>query len=81
MSNSEIPDFDLVEQLLNAGGTDWEAAESHGAFCGRACLSGAAAIPGWTADLFGAEGAEDVLQRERTTKMQALAASSLLAPS
>ena len=79
MNNSETPDFDSVEQLLNAAGADWEAAEAHGAFCGRACLSGAAAIRAWAGDLLGSPGSDDVLGRERSAKLESLAAASLLA--
>ncbi len=79
MNNSETLDFDAVEQLLNAAEADWEAAEAHGAFCGRACLAGAGAIRAWSSDVFGGAMADDVLARERTAKLEALAASALLA--
>jgi len=79
MNNAQTLDFDLVEQILTAAGADWEAAEAHGAFCGRACLSGAGAIKPWAADLFGEIVADDVLGRERSAKLEALAASTLLA--
>ena len=79
MSDSEQLDFDAIEQLLNASGASWEAAEAHGAFCGRACLGGAAAIRPWLADVFGDTAADDVLGQERAAKLQMLAANSLLA--
>ena len=35
-----------LEQMLKVADLAIEAAEAHGEFCGRACLDGAAAIPG-----------------------------------
>lgn len=78
MNNDDNLDFDGLNQLLSATGASWEAAEAHGAFCGRACLSGAAAIRPWVSDLLDAPDAADVLARERTARLETLAASTLL---
>ena len=49
-----------------------EAAEAHGAFCGRACLGGAAAIRAWTGGILEEGDSADVLHRERAGKLEAL---------
>jgi uncharacterized protein YgfB (UPF0149 family) len=78
MSDPETIDFDSVEALLFSAGASWEAAEAHGAFCGRACLGGANAIRAWVSGVLeqGSEG--NVLQRERVGKLESLAANTLL---
>lgn len=78
MNNDNNLDFDELDALLSATGASWEAAEAHGAFCGRACLSGAAAIRAWVNDLLDNPDAEDVLARERAGKLETLAASTML---
>jgi uncharacterized protein YgfB (UPF0149 family) len=78
MTESQIPDFDSIEQMLAAAGASWEASEAHGAFCGRACLSGAASIRLWIADLLGNPDGADVLAGERAAALERLAATALL---
>jgi uncharacterized protein YgfB (UPF0149 family) len=78
MNDIDTPDFDAVEQLLTGAGASWEAAEAHGAFCGRACLSGAASIEPWVNDLLAESDGADVLARERGQKLKQLAASAIL---
>ncbi len=78
MTDRQTLDFSAIEHLLNAAGASWEAAEAHGAYCGRACLTGANSIPTWVNELL-AEGIEaDVLGKERAEALQAVAASTLL---
>jgi uncharacterized protein YgfB (UPF0149 family) len=79
MSDSELLDFDAVEQILNGAGASWEAAEAHGAFCGRACLGGANAIRAWVGGILEEGSTGDVLQRERAGKLELFAANTLLA--
>jgi uncharacterized protein YgfB (UPF0149 family) len=79
MSKADNLDFDAVGRLLRSAGAAWEAAEAHGAFCGRACLGGAAAIRAWTGGILEEGDSADVLHRERAGKLEALAANSLLA--
>jgi hypothetical protein len=78
MSDSEIIDFDSVEVLLNLAGASWEAAEAHGAFCGRACLGGANAIRAWVGGVLEQATGGDVLHQKRTGKLESLAANTLL---
>jgi uncharacterized protein YgfB (UPF0149 family) len=74
MADPQTADFDSIERLLNDAGASWEAAEAHGAFCGRACLSGAPAIRVWVDDLLPGSEAADVLAR----KLETIAANALL---
>jgi uncharacterized protein YgfB (UPF0149 family) len=78
MSDPHIPDFDDVERMLAAAGAVWEAAESHGSFCGMACLRGAGAITDWMRELLLKASAEDVLAQERLRELQQLAAKTIL---
>jgi uncharacterized protein YgfB (UPF0149 family) len=78
MNDIDTPDFDAVEQLLTGAGASWEAAEAHGAFCGRACLAGAESIEPWVNDLLAESDGADVLARERGQKLKQLAASAIL---
>ena len=78
MTDTSVADFDSVEQLLNGVGASWEAAEAHGAFCGRACLTGAAAIPLWVTELVGDRDGGDVLAGERAATLEQLAANTIL---
>jgi len=78
MTEQETPDFNAIEQLLSASGASWEAAEAHGAFCGRACLSGVAAIRAWVDELLAESDAADVLAKERSKTLESLAASAIL---
>jgi uncharacterized protein YgfB (UPF0149 family) len=78
MSDPQIPDFDDVERMLVAAGAAWEAAESHGSFCGMACLKGAAAIADWNRELLLEAGSDDVLARERIQQLQQLVAKAIL---
>jgi uncharacterized protein YgfB (UPF0149 family) len=78
MTEQETPDFDAIEQLLSAAGASWEAAEAHGAFCGRACLSGVAAIRPWVDELLAESDTADALVKQRSKKLESLAASAIL---
>lgn len=78
MADPQIADFDSIERLLSDAGASWEAAEAHGAFCGRACLSGAPAIRAWVDDLLPGSEAADVLAGERAKKLETIAANALL---
>ena len=78
MTEASSTDFDSIEHLLNAADASWEAAEAHGAFCGRACLSGAGAIQAWVNDLLVAQLAGDALASERRGKLEQLAVKALL---
>jgi uncharacterized protein YgfB (UPF0149 family) len=78
MTKHETPDFDAIEHLLSASGASWEAAEAHGAFCGRACLSGVAAIRSWVDELLAESDAADVLAKERSKTLETLAANTIL---
>jgi uncharacterized protein YgfB (UPF0149 family) len=78
MTQASSIDFDLIENFLSASDASWEAAEAHGAFCGRACLSGAPAIKAWVMDLLPEVSADDELARERIGMLQQLAAGALL---
>ncbi|MGI9292287.1 MAG: UPF0149 family protein, partial [Gammaproteobacteria bacterium] len=78
MNQSNSADFDSIEQMLNAANASWEAAEAHGAFCGRACLAGAGAIKAWVGDLLSECDTNDVLAGERRKTLEQLAANLLL---
>jgi uncharacterized protein YgfB (UPF0149 family) len=78
MTETETPDFDAIEQLLSASAASWEAAEAHGAFCGRACLSGVASIRAWVDELLAESDAADVLAKERAKTLETLAANTIL---
>lgn len=69
------PDFEEIQRLLRAVGADWDPAEAHGAFCGRACLSGTPALTAWLRELVPATGA---LSGEQQGSLQGVAAASLL---
>lgn len=79
MSEAETIDFDAAGRLLQSAGASWEAAEAHGAFCGRACLGGAGAIRAWTGGILADSDSADVLHLERAGKLELLAAQTLLA--
>ncbi len=77
--SSQLPvEYHAIEQLLSAANALWDAAEAHGAFCGWACLGGAAAIPAWSAELLGSVDSADVLARDRQQELYKLAADALL---
>lgn len=78
MPQSDITDFHGVAQSLTALGSAWEPAEAHGAFCGMACFSGAAALVDWLGELAPDAAADDVLAREQQACLQRLAADTLL---
>jgi uncharacterized protein YgfB (UPF0149 family) len=78
MTQASSADFDSIEQLLSAADASWEAAEAHGAFCGRACLSGAGAIKAWVNDLLAAQLAGEALASERRGQLEQLAVTALL---
>ena len=64
--------------MLDKLNASWEPAEAHGAFCGRACLSGAAALQDWIKDVGGDSDADDLLARQSAQHLQAFAADTLL---
>lgn len=78
MTAQEIADFGAVQRLLDGVQASWDAAEAHGAFCGRACLSGARALQDWVRDIDGDEGSGNVLAHEARQGLQAFAADTLL---
>jgi uncharacterized protein YgfB (UPF0149 family) len=78
MTEKNRPDISDLERMLKAAGAATAAAEAHGAFCGRACLAGAAAIRGWQRDLLADAAADDVLAVECGRALDRLAAESLL---
>ena len=78
MDSQSSVEFDAIGQLLTAAGALWDAAEAHGAFCGWACLGGAAAIPAWSAALLEDAREQDVLAGERRQHLFKLAADALL---
>lgn len=67
-----------LERMLKAAGTAFEAAEAHGAFCGRACLAGAAAIRDWQQELMAESDDDNVLAQECKRALETLAADTLL---
>jgi len=71
-------DIDDLERLLKSAGTAFEAAEAHGAFCGRACLAGAAAIRDWQQELMAEADPANALAHECKGALETLAADSLL---
>lgn len=71
-------DFAAIRRMLDKLNASWEPAEAHGAFCGRACLSGAAALQDWLKDVSSESDADDLLAREAAQHLQAFAASTLL---
>jgi len=64
--------------MLDGLDASWEPAEAHGAFCGRACLSGVAALQDWTRDVAGDANPDNVLTKEHIGGLQAFAADTLL---
>ncbi len=74
----ESVDFGAVQRLLDGVQASWDAAEAHGAFCGRACLSGARALQDWVQDISGEESSDNVLAQEVRQELQAFAADTLL---
>ncbi len=75
--NADITGFAAFRRLLSSLQASWEPAEAHGAFCGRACLRGTAALQDWLAEL--ADSATDnVLAVEAGRGLQTLAADSLV---
>jgi uncharacterized protein YgfB (UPF0149 family) len=74
----EIADFGAVQRLLDSAQASWDAAEAHGAFCGRACLSGVGALQDWVADISAGGNPENVLAQEARQNLQAFAADTLL---
>jgi len=78
MNDSSIVDADELERLLRAAGSASEAAEAHGAFCGRACLLGVAAIRPWQDDMLADANSDDVLAQECRQALENLAADSIL---
>lgn len=78
MNDLATVDIDDLERLLKGAGTAFEAAEAHGAFCGRACLTGASAIRDWQRELMAQAEANNVLVHECNRALETLAADSLL---
>jgi uncharacterized protein YgfB (UPF0149 family) len=78
MNDLATVDIDELERMLKAAGTAFEAAEAHGAFCGRACLTGAAAIRNWQQELMAESDKDNVLVQECNRALEILAADSLL---
>ena len=78
MPDHQTDDFDDIERLLTVAGSAWDASEAHGAFCGMACLGGAAAITGWVAELLSDADRNDVLAEERARTLKELAARTIL---
>ena len=78
MSADSADDFATVRSILLALNASWEPAEAHGAFCGRACLSGAAALAQWTDELAADIDENDVLTREQLEQLRKFAATTLL---
>jgi len=78
MNDLATVDIDDLEHLLRAAGAAFEAAEAHGAFCGRACLTGAAAIRNWQQELMADADNDNVLAHECNHALETLAADTLL---
>ena len=78
MTEDYAADFGELVHTLNALNASWEPAEAHGAFCGRACLVGVAALHGWVHDLAGEVNTENVLAQEHVSRLQSFAADTLL---
>jgi len=78
LNPEQTTDFSAIRHRLSALDASWEPAEAHGAFCGRACLSGAAALQDWARDVADKGDPDDVLAREHILALQRFAADSLL---
>lgn len=81
MNDQAVADFSKLQHLLESAGADSAAAEAHGEFCGRACLTGVAAIRAWqkgTLDDADDDSAQNVLLHECNSALETLAADSLL---
>jgi uncharacterized protein YgfB (UPF0149 family) len=74
------PETDIgeLDRLLRSTGAAAEAAEAHGAFCGRACLIGAAAIRVWQRELLAAAEPGNAVAHECGQALERLAVASLL---
>ncbi len=75
--NADSMDFAAFRRLLGSMQASWEPAEAHGAFCGRACLRGAAALQDWLAEL-AASATDNALAVEAGRTLQTAAADSLV---
>jgi len=77
---NQTTDFELseIERLLISAGASADASEAHGAFCGRACLAGAAGIRDWQQELLADADADNVLTRECARSLELMAAGVLL---
>jgi len=66
--------------MLDQLNASWEPAEAHGAFCGRACLSGTAALQDWLRDVSSGTNrdSDDVVRQESAKGLQTFAAETLL---
>jgi uncharacterized protein YgfB (UPF0149 family) len=78
MNDLATVDIDELERMLKATGSAFEAAEAHGAFSGRACLMGAAAIRNWQQELMTESDKDNILVQECNRALEILAADSLL---
>jgi len=78
MNDLATVDIDDLERMLKDAGTAFEAAEAHGAFCGRACLTGVAAIRDWQQELMAESDDANVLAHECNRALETLAADTLL---
>ncbi len=78
MGAEAVADFATVRRMLEGLNASWEPAEAHGAFCGRACLTGAAALQAWIGDLATAADPQNALNREHIAGLQRVAAEALL---
>jgi uncharacterized protein YgfB (UPF0149 family) len=78
MNDLATVDIDDLERMLKDAGTAFEAAEAHGAFCGRACLTGAAAIRDWQQELMAESDDTNVVAHECNRALEILAADTLL---
>jgi uncharacterized protein YgfB (UPF0149 family) len=67
-----------LDRLLKAASAASDAAEAHGAFCGRACFAGAAAIRSWQQELLADADPDNVLTVECARALETAAASALL---
>ena len=77
---NQTTDFELseIERLLISAGASADASEAHGAFCGRACLAGAAGIRDWQQELLADADADNVLTSECARALELMAAGVLL---
>ncbi len=80
MTTEDKADFGTVRRMLDKLNASWEPAEAHGAFCGRACLSGAAALQDWLHDVSAGvyRDNDDVVLQESVKGLQTFAAETLL---